>query len=304
MNLPSKLTKNWLYKNYPWLKISTALEDYISPDYYDKLLKPYIFNKKEDLEYLRDVLKYLPKNLKVLELGCGTGRSTVTLLEIKDKIKDVTGVDLSKNMVNKSKSKFKNYKQIMNFVKSDTLKFVGETFEKYDFIFSLWNLSHSIHQNMEFKGVKDGFTYAYNVLYKFFTQNIKKGGIFFLIHFDSLSEEQIILRRILRRINPLYFQNKKQSLSKKVIDLLVKDLYKSKKFRIDVKHLIGEPIIYPNLNNALETFMNFHLESYFNNKDMLVDVFKELQNYLIRFKDKKNRVIIKPSCFIYTIEKK
>jgi len=77
-----------LHKKYPWLKITTTIEDYIAPKYYDQLLKDYIFSGKTDLRLFEEYLEIIPHKdfLNVLELGCGSGRAmSVFLNYFKDK---------------------------------------------------------------------------------------------------------------------------------------------------------------------------------------------------------------------------
>jgi len=51
-----------LIKKYPWLNIhSESIEDYIPPDYYDNLLKDYVFLGKLDLDFFKS---YLSENIK------------------------------------------------------------------------------------------------------------------------------------------------------------------------------------------------------------------------------------------------
>ena len=46
-----------LYNKYPWLKITTTVEDYIAPEYYDRLLKDYIFSGKTDSQLFKEYLE-------------------------------------------------------------------------------------------------------------------------------------------------------------------------------------------------------------------------------------------------------
>lgn len=301
MNGNQKTIKQ-LYNKYSWLKIRTLQEDYVAPNHYNKLLKPYSFNNKTDIEIFNEFVKKLPqKQMNSLELGTGTGRVTEHFLKC-GKIRSFTGVDLSKNMIDTCINKFNKNKNA-DFIKQDSLEFLSTTTQSFDFVFSLWSLSHSIHQHMEKIGVENGYAYTYRVLFNFLKNNLKENGFFFLIHFDSTSEEQIILRKILKEINPLYYQGKRQSLSKRVIDFTLESLAKLQILNYEVLHLCGDPIIYKNIDEALETYLVFHLESHFNDKKDLPEVFQELNNYLSQFKNKNQEIVIKPGCFIYKLHK-
>ncbi len=301
MNSDNKITQKWLYEQYPWLKIRTTLEDYVAPDYYDKLLKPYSFEGRDDTDFFSNFIEKLPPKQNVLELGTGTGRITTLALN-SNFTGTFTGVDLSKDMINKVSEKFSTFKKA-TFIQSDSLKFLESSSETYDLVFSLWSLSHSIHQHMEILGVENGYAFAHRTIFNFLKNNLRKGGSFFLIHFDAQSEEQIILRKILRNINPLYYQENQQSYSKRAIDFTLGSLKDTGIIDYTATHHIGDPITYNSIEEALETFINFHLESYFNDRDELVDIYSELHNYFIKFKNKKKEIVMKPGCFIYEIRR-
>jgi SAM-dependent methyltransferase len=301
--MSERITKEQLYSRYPWLKIRTTLEDYVEPNYYDKLLKPYSFNKKEDLEYFREFLKKLPQKLRILELGTGTGRVSQLVLNKEIENESFTGVDLSEKMIRAVSKRFSSFKDAL-FEQSDSLKFLETNSSHYDLVFSLWSLSHSVHQHMETLGLENGYAYAHRVLYNFINTNLNKHGHFFLIHFDALSEEQVVLRKILGRINPLYDQRGQQSLSKRVIDYSMQTLSSADVVTFKERHLLGDPIIYASIEEALEIFINFHLESHFNASAELVEVYQELRDYFTKFENDKHQIVLRPGCFIYEIEKK
>ncbi len=100
-------------------------------------------------------------NIKVLELGCGTGSNIPVLLFYKMKI---TGIDFSNESIKICKKKFKSKKNV-KFKLFDMLK-IHEMKEKYDLIidvFSSYNLNSS--QN--------------DILLKGIQKKLKKNGIFF-----------------------------------------------------------------------------------------------------------------------------
>ena len=97
--------RDFLLKQYPWLAITTTVEDYVAPDYYDRLLKPYRFGGKDDNTLFEDFLTTLPKKItSALELGPGTGRITDVILRNKN-VENLTLVDLSSKMIDFLKSK-------------------------------------------------------------------------------------------------------------------------------------------------------------------------------------------------------
>ncbi|HKB84562.1 MAG TPA: class I SAM-dependent methyltransferase [Ignavibacteriaceae bacterium] len=109
-------------------------------------------NKTRDLEAkaLRQTLAFY--NFKdCLEIGCGTGKNTVWLLE---KAEHITAVDLSDDMLNKAKEKINSQK--VRFLTADITEAWNFTSNKFDLIvFSLVlehieNLNHIFHQASAF----------------------------------------------------------------------------------------------------------------------------------------------------------
>jgi len=294
-----------LYKNYPWLKITTTVEDYVKPDYYDYLLKDYIFKSKTDLQLFTEHLATLTdKNcLNVLELGCGSGRSTLAFLNyMKAKENSLKLVDLSNRMLKFSKKKFINNKNL-TFIKSDSLKFLEKDNSTYNLIFSLWSFSHSVHQTLIKMGYKYCREYTQNVIKKMIEINMAKKSSFFIIHFDSMSDEQKILMQQWKKVYPILSDIEIQSPSKLILDEVFETLKKQKKIKLKFIHYEGEEIVYPSTEKALEIFLNFHLESHFNQSSMLPQIINELINYFENFTDYNGFVRIKPGCFIYNVKK-
>ena len=118
-------------------------------------------NKTRDLDR-KATVKILTKYSfnKVLELGCGTGKNTVFLLQ---KAKHVTGLDFSEKMLEKAKSKIKNRR--VNFQYAD----LNKKWPVPDYFFDLTtcNLTLEHIENLNFI-----FEQAY--------EKLKAGGIFFV----------------------------------------------------------------------------------------------------------------------------
>lgn len=290
-----------LITKYPWLSTTTTVEDYVEPKYYDLLLKEYSFSSKKDLEFLEEFLKKHPvkQNLSILELGCGSGRATKIALEhLKGNFQLV---DLSSRMITFCKQKF-NKKQI-TFVNTDLLSFLNSTDATYDIIFSLWSFSHAVHQALIIKGTEKGTEYVRQTINKMILQNMKKSSSFFLIHFDSLSDEQKILMKQWRRVFPIYSNNTIQSPSKTIIDNVLQALQKKGFITLKCTHLRGDDIVYKSAEEALEIFMNFHMESYFNNSPLASEIIDDLLAYFKKFTLPDGTIRIKPGCFIYEVTK-
>ena len=294
-----------LYNEYPWLKITTSLEEYIEPNYYNRILKDYVFDGKSDIKLFDDFLKKinLNKEIAALELGCGTGRATRFFINsLKTANFNLDLVDLSKRMLDFSKKEFKNYSNI-KFFESDSMNFLEKASKKYDIIFSLWSFSHSVHQNLVKRGLYEGKKYVQDVISKMITDNMKTNSKFFLIHFDSLSDEQRILMKQGSKVFSIYKDFDKQSPSKLLIDEVLQRLNNEGVIKLTANHFVGEAITYSSIDEALEVFLNFHMESYFNENPLLPSVIDELKEYFGKFTDEDGKIRIKPGCFTYEVEK-
>ncbi|MDO8528993.1 MAG: class I SAM-dependent methyltransferase [Nanoarchaeota archaeon] len=116
--------------------------------YYD------LFNKnkdyKKEIDFLEQVFKkFNLKNKKVLDLGCGTGLHEK---ELSDRIYEMTGLDLSPDMIEIAKEKTPNVK----FVVGDMSNF--ELNEKFDSIICMFSAIGYLTENKQienfFKCVK------------------------------------------------------------------------------------------------------------------------------------------------------
>ncbi len=294
-----------LYEEYQWLRITNSVEEYIEPNYYNKLLKDYIFDRKSDIDIFKDFLKSidLDKEIYALELGCGTGRATNAFINSLGSADfNLELVDLSERMLSFSKMEFSNYKNIKLF-KSDSIEFIEKTKEVYDVIFSLWSFSHAVHQTLIKRSLYEGRMYVKSTIRKMVKENMAKSSKFFLIHFDSLSDEQKILMRQWRKAFSIYNNLHLQSPSKRTIDETLQELRNEGIIKLRVRHLRGEAITYYSVEEALKIFLNFHMETYFNKSLLLPNIINELKEYFKKFTDKNGKIMIKPGCFVYEVDK-
>ena len=307
INTLSRLVKN-KHMGSHWLKLVSHKKsgDYLPPNYYNKILKDYIFEGKSDLQIFSNYLKRgiaTRKNLDVLELGGGSGRSTKIFLDSSYNWRSFDILDLSEEMIKFSKKQFleKNIK----FIKSDTIDYLFNTEKKYDFVFCLWNLSHSIHQQILSKGIFPGSAYVTQALNKFLSENLKPRGVFFFIHYDTLSEEQkiVVPQRIQLWKNVFSgYDVTKQSPSKQLIDEITSTLIHKNIISAKISHLKGDPIKYNSLEEALEIFMNFHMEGIFNNDKNIKSITRNLAARLKKYQ-KGSSLFISPGCFLYIIRR-
>lgn len=232
MNPSNEVKIKDLYQAHPWLRVTARVEDYVEPDYYDRLLKEYAFSGKTDLNLFGEFLAGLNKKagVNVLELGSGTGRGTEVVLK-NISVREMTLVDLSQPMLAKSSERFSKYEHI-KYQQSDTLDYLKTTKKSFDLIFSLWSYSHSVYQLIERIGLENGLREIKRIIMKMFHENMSAGSSLFFIHSDWLSDEQqILVKQWGRDILDLYKQGT-QGPSKLALDSILENLHNEGSYRI------------------------------------------------------------------------
>lgn len=286
---------------YPWLATTTTVEDYVDPAYYGRLLKPYAFDGRTDLELFDSFIKSRQPVDSALELGSGSGRVTEIFVAAHPHTA-LTLVDLSTRMLNATRIRFANPRGT-SFVNSDALDFLGATDSTYDLVFSLWSFSHSVHQWVHRIGAPAAGRKVDRALRKLAVQNLNPGGAFFLIHFDSLSDEQRLLMPQWRRVYSAFADVATQSPSKRIIDSTLRRLDDEGVIRFSSTHLLGDPIIYRDEANMLEVMVNFHLESYFNDRPERDDVIQDLRDRAAPFRRDDGAYEIRPGAYVFSFER-
>lgn len=296
------MDRDIILKRYPFLKITNSIEDYVEPTYYNKLLKPYIFSGVTDLELFRsyvEAMEVRPQN--ILELCSGSGRVSKVARDVFPDA-SFTLVDLSERMLGHMQKEFMDTN--VRFAKHDAINFLNSATEVYDFIYTLWGFSHSVHQHVHRVGADSAMRLVEKSLTKFIEKNIISGGKMYLVHFDSMSEEQSILMRQWRRVYKAFSNLDAQSPSKLMIDAVLSKLDNSNQIYLVQKHLLGDPIVYKDINELIEIFLNFHIETYFNNDCLLQVVIQDVQEQVEQYRQPDGSYLIRPGCYIYEITKK
>ena len=287
-----------LTQKYPWLKYTNTVEDYLPPEYYKKLLRPYTFGGISDLQLFENFLKDKHAS-NILELGCGSGRASNIAVRLIPWA-SYTFSDLSERML----SAAKEHLPIQStFIVSDAIEFMETTTKQYDLVYTLWSFSHSTHQHLHRLGIEKTKKYLYSVIRKFIRENMTSRSSFFLIHFDSLSEEQKILMSQWKRIFPAFADITQQSPSKQIIDQILLDLDNEGVITLSINHMRGDPIVYQSENDMLETFMNFHLETYFNTTPLATNVIEDIKFQAEKYKKTDGSYMITPGCYVYSFVK-
>ncbi len=301
MSLNTEITER-----YPWLqKAPDQPEDYLAPDYYNAILKDYTFAGKTDLEILDDHLVETLDVSRVLELGCGSGRSTEQILAHAKQLASLDIVDLSGFMVEFCRDRFIDHK-IVTAHQSDSVDFLHVTTKNFDNVVSLWNLSHSVHQHMFKEGRQAAAQNIEHIIGRFIMNRLQQGGNMFIIQYDIQSPEQRLINpwrlRLWDEADPSYDATG-QSPSKDVLDTTFSKLKEAGIIDFEVDHLEGDPIVYESVDEALEVFVNFHMEGYFNNSDEISAVISSLLRGFEPYTDSSGRVAIPPGAFKYLITK-
>ena len=166
-------------------------------EYYKKHIAP-----NEPSKFAKDILKYLEKGKKLIELGCGNGRDAIFL---SNNNINVVAVDQSESSINNLKSSVLN----------DNIEFICDDFietellekESFDYVYSRFTL-HSISEEQENKLINR----VYNAL--------KKEGLL-LIEVRSIKDEIFGLGEKVARNTYVYNNHSRRFI---VLDELVQKL--------------------------------------------------------------------------------
>ena len=289
-------------RRYNFLQKVNTVEEYVSPDYYNNLLKPYVFGGRTDLEIFENYLDKVGNPRNILEFCSGSGRVSEIALRTFPNANFVLS-DLSQRMLDYTKNKFKNMQNVQ-YLQSDAVNLMGELNGQYDLIYTLWGFSHSVHQHIHNEGVEKTKIKVKKLFEKMLDKNMLNGSKFYLVHFDSMSDEQKILMRQWQRVYPTFSDISKQSPSKIMLDEIFHELDDKNKIILTEKHLVGDPILYKNEEILLEIFLNFHLETYFNQSNLLPVVINDIKKCARQYKSQDGTFAIKTGCYIYEIEKR
>lgn len=131
--------------------------------YWDQIGRDYVLTWKKggrqhissiERAFIKQALKFYKKNqnnLKVLDLGCGSGR-IISVLKNNKKIDSIFGVDHSKPMLDYCQEKFKNSKKVQRFVLADISKKLPFKKNSFDFITAIRVLKYSQNWQEILKG--------------------------------------------------------------------------------------------------------------------------------------------------------
>lgn len=88
------------------------------------------------------------------------------------------------------------------------------------------------------------------------------------------------------------------------MDEIFYNLDNSNKIILTEKHLIGDPIFYENEETLLEIFLNFHLETYFNQTPLLEKIIDDIKQGVNPYRNRDGSFTIPTGCYVYEIKKR
>jgi len=292
-----------LVARHPWLARTIDEEEYLPPSYYSRLLKPYCSGGRSDLTILESFLSGVsPTPSRVLELGCGSGRATATT-RTKWPTSDLTVVDLSRQMLASLPSHL-----MARRVRSDICDYLRQEADEpsFDLILSLWAFSHSVHLCLgrEHRSEVPPGTGA-SAIRRMMTKRLGIGGRFFIVHFDSLSQEQRVAMPQWARIDPIFSEVDQQSPSFRLLSRVLGQLDEEGVATTTQEHFNGDPIEYTGLEAALETYFNFHLEGRLSRLEPteLSCAIEEVSKALLRHQCTDGRIRVQPAWFVFSGER-
>jgi SAM-dependent methyltransferase len=286
--------------------------EYLSPEYYDRILKKYATHNglHEDLDLFSNFLNERPSCGSVLELGCGSGRATRIITDLNH-YDQLTVTDLSRQMLNFVQSELGT--KISEYEESDHIEFLQKTEKEFDTVISLWSLAHSVFP-WYVKHGQDSFKLIEAIITHFFVTNLKKNGRVFIIQTDGASEEQKLIKKswllgdsVLGKndLQSKYYEDF-QSPSIRILDSVFSTLIEKGIFDPNgtiVQRILGNEIEYSSAEEALEIFMNFHLEGEFNGTEAFMPVYTFLENEFKRILEVKGKLTIGTGFWLYKATK-
>jgi len=111
------------------------------------------------------------------------------------------------------------------------------------------------------------------------------------------------MMQLWKKVFPIFKDTRIQSPSKRILDEIFEEMDCEKIISLNKTHLIGEKIIYKSIDETLEIFLNFHAESFFNERKDIDKIIQLLKRYFLKFQRKDGKIAIQPGCFVYTLTK-
>lgn len=284
-----------------WARSTWQPSEYLAPQHYARLLKPYRFSGRDDVEMFGEFLSRanLRQAPRVLELGCGAGRATTIALEHRPR-GQFHLVDLSPAMIAAAKAELRpNWPTAdIQFHVSDSLRHLESADEGLDAVFSLWSLSHSLNELLLTHAQPEiASAIASERLTTLLTKQLRVGGALYIIHFDALSHEQTpLMHQWARRYPRIKLGHQSSSLI--LIEETLASLGKAGVITYDSRRLEGEPITYSSQDELLEAMMNLHLNGVFNPDAALAEsVYFDLRDRTASWAQVDGSYTTRPGCF-------
>jgi len=230
----------------------------------------YFYENKKFLNEIKFVNSYLKKNnLKILDVGCGTGKFASYLSKNK-KIKIIDAIDSSKEMLGVAK-KYKNKK--INFIEKNFLKFINQKNTYYDCVTLMFHVINYINLDSKL-----------NDIFKILNKITKKDSIVILdtwtVNGLKKNHLEVIIKKSLYRNNFLRVTIPRL-IKEKIIDIdfhffeKTKKIFKENHKMKAIKKNELEKIAIKNNFKILGKFKNFTKEKFEKNDLFLTLVLKK-----------------------------
>lgn len=188
---------------------------YHENDVYDRVLLPHWFDGIEDTDHVRVLMNRFhgpapaagEGNLKVLELGCGTGRVTAA---IEPYAESLLAVDSGAPMLEVFASRFPEAATRLAHIATAVDDLHGEG-ERFDVVAAFWSLSYPIgdcFEELTADGIQacvdlgEGVSEATSLVEKV-VDLVAEGGHLIALFFDADAPEQQVVTRAWERVAPL-----------------------------------------------------------------------------------------------------
>jgi tRNA (cmo5U34)-methyltransferase len=114
-------------------------------DGYDNHMKENIVSFEKFYALISDPVKETQDEINILDLGCGTGLELESILK-KVPNADITGVDMSLEMLNELGRKYKDHRSQLNLIQGSYTS-IDLGHNKFDYVISVMTMHHLLYAN-------------------------------------------------------------------------------------------------------------------------------------------------------------
>lgn len=157
------------------------ISDFYNSPYFENLVetKPFLDYLAKEEQELRNCIK----GGKVLDVGCGNGRSTLILSDVSD---EVVGVDFSERLLEKAKSNLKDKTNVNLYLEDATSTHFSDNY--FDNIVMAWNTFGNLYSSRDkvLKEAKRVLKQEGSIFMSIFSENVLSA------YFDMLKQNNLV----------------------------------------------------------------------------------------------------------------